>query len=529
MADKNIDIDISADSSGYRRGADEAKKITRDLNVEFDKSNKVLSTIGSVAMRMGGVVASAASIAGAGLIAAGGSALLLAKNAATTADEMAILSKRTGMAAEDLGAWRLATAQSGTSLDGLADGLKDLSRYMAEHEDNLRRLGITANTSEGALIQLAGVLSSMRDDDSRRLALANKVLGDSYQKLMPLFAEGEDGLRQLVERGRELNPVTNELAREASLFSGQLEELKLSASGLGASVATRLLPHLNDIVAKMREAARESGILKAVWEGMKGTFQHAFGLDDMSKARQRLQAIKVELIQIHEFLNSGKATATHTRALIPRLKELGIEKANLLQLLDPTPPETIRPPAPSADVLDSILKPSGRGASRTSRSGGSSSEGANPYLEEMRDLAELIKEVGKLTEGEKSHIQVLQDKVNAYSSLDPAVKSYLQTTIDQASQMEQLKLFEGESKKLLQENENLNVGLLESDRERVQAQLKLEHERSLSRIRELQLESEQVQALIEQETKNYELRMKKAQTSTEKTSDVVKSKAWSGT
>lgn len=516
MADKDINVDITADPSGYRRGADEAKKITRDLTKEFSASNNVLSNLG-------GIAATAGKLAAAGLGVAALGALAVTKNAITAADEMENLRKKTGLSVEQLGAWKLATAQSDTSLEGLAGGLKNVAKYMVEHNDNLAKLGITGKTSEEVLVQLAGVLSSMSDDDPRKMALANEILGRSYQDLMPLLAEGEEGLRKLLERGREMNPITSELAAQSNLFNSQLTELKLSATGLGTSLASTLLPHLNDILASMRAAARESGLLSAVWAGMKGLAAHAFGIDDISKARDRLEEVKRELTEINVFLSGDMATAAHTQALIPRLKALGIEKADLESRLNPTlPVATVKPP--SDEVLAGILKP---GRKTSTKKTSSSGVGDSTYLDEIRDIAQLIKEVSELTAGEKSHLQVLQDKVNAYSHLDPAVKTYLQTTIDQANQVERAKAFEDASRKLLEENQNLNVGLIQSDQERVLAQMALEHQRSLDRISGMKLESDQVQALIEQETQNYELRMKKAQQSvqqgTEKTSDLVKS------
>ena len=517
LTDKDVNIDITADPSGYRRGADEAKKITRDLTQEISSSNAVLSRLGGIAATAG-----AATAAAMGVVALG--ALGAARNVITTADAMETLSKKTGLSAEQLGAWELATTQSDTKLDGLAKGLKNVSKYMVEHNDNLEKLGITGKTSEDVLIQLAGVLSRMSDDDQRKMALANEVLKGSYQDLMPLLAEGEEGLRKLLERGRELNPITSDLAKQSNLFNSQLAELRLSASGLGASLATTLLPHLNDILASMRAAARESGLLSAVWAGMKGLAAHAFGIDDISKARDRLEEVKRELTEINVFLSGDMATAAHTQALIPRLKALGIEKAGLESRLNPAPSANIPKAPPSDAVLESILKP---GRKTSTKKTSSSSVGDSVYLDEIRDIAQLIKEVSELTEGEKSHLQVLQDKVDAYSHLDPAVKTYLQTTIDQANQVERAKAFEDSSRKLLEENQSLNVGLIQSDKERVLAQLALEHQRSLDRISGMKLESDQVQALIDQETQNYELRMKKAQQSvqqgTEKTSDLVKS------
>ncbi|SCX40464.1 hypothetical protein [Nitrosospira sp. Nsp1] len=546
MSDKkNIDVDITADTSGYRKSADEAKKITQDLQNDFDKAAKEINSkrlapelstvakeadqagtaVSTMSSRMaiaGRLAATAATVVGSGFVVAGAGALMLAKNVATTADEMAVLSKKTGLSAEDLGAWRLATAQSSTNLEGLAGGLKNIAKYMVEHEDNLRKLGITAKTSEGVLIQLAGVLSSMPDDDPRKMALANEILGKSYQGMMPLLAEGEDNLRKLLERGRELNPVTNEMAKEANYFSGQLAELNLVSSGLGASLASKLLPHLNDILSSMRASARESGILSAIWAGMSGLAAHAFGTDDISKARDRLKEVKSELLQINAFLSGDNATAAHTRALIPRLKELGIEKADLERRLNPVAPETTRRAAPSDGVLKTILNPDRSTRAATGGRSAGKSAGDSAYLDEIKDMAELIKEVSKLTEGEKSHIQVLQDKVNAYSSLDPAVKKYLQDTIDQATQTERLKVFEDASKKLLEENKNLNVGLIESDRERVIAQLELEHQRSTERINGLKIESQQVKALIDQETANYQLRIKETEQELNKTDKLSK-------
>lgn len=513
MSNKNIDIDIDADPSGYRRGADEAKKITRDLTQEFSTANKTLSALSGIAATVGKGLAIGAAVGGAAAIG-------MTKNIISTADAMNDLSKKTGLSVTDLGAWKLATVQSGTNLEGLADGLKHVAKYMVEHDDNLKKIGITSKTSEGVLVQLAGVLSRMDDNDPRKMALANEVLGKSYQGLMPLLSEGEEGLRKLLERGRELNPVTKQLAAESDLFNDQLEELKLSAGGLGSSLATTLLPHLNDILASMRAAARESGLLSAVWAGMVGLTKHALGLDDVSQARDRLAEVKQELIEINNFLSGDKASALHTQAMIPRLKALGIEKAQLEALLNPAAAETATRNAPSDAVLKDILNPD---KSRRKTSTGKAAKVDNSYLEEIKGLSDLMQEIGKLSVAEKSHIQVLQDKLTVYKDLDPAVKEYLQISIDQASQTERLKLFETESKKLLAENQNLNVGLIESDRERVVAQLELEHQRSIERINGLKLESDQVQALIEQETKNYELRMKQAQQGTEKTSDLVKS------
>ncbi len=182
-------------------------------------------------------------------------------------------------------------------------------------------------------------------------------------------------------------------------------------------------------------------------------------------------------------------------------------------------------------------------------------QGPHLYAQEMRDLAALMQDIDKLDESEKTHIQVLQDKLDAYGRIDPAVKQYLQGLLEQAKAAEQAAnwdrvmaesidrqietdnaieavdkaaaeardaTYSDLSKRLQEENENLNVGLIASDRQRAKAQIDLEHQRALDRINGLMLESDQAQELIEQETKNYELRVKQVDASLSKTKDVAR-------
>jgi hypothetical protein len=61
--------------------------------------------------------------------------------------------------------------------------------------------------------------------------------------------------------------------------------------------------------------------------------------------------------------------------------------------------------------------------------------------------------------------------------------------------------------RLIDENENLNVSILSSDKERAEAQLALEHQRNIERINLMMVSADEAEALIAQETSNYQLRM----------------------
>lgn len=152
---------------------------------------------------------------------------------------------------------------------------------------------------------------------------------------------------------------------------------------------------------------------------------------------------------------------------------------------------------------------------------------------------------------EKSNVEVLQAKLDLMQELPAATREAAQAEIELAKaaslynsmqeaqniginneieRMNELydaekeasdereKLFADTAEQLKRENEDLNVGLITSDKARAKAQIDLEHQRSLDRINAMMLEGEEAQQLIDQETKNYELRQKQI----EKTNNIAK-------
>ncbi len=212
--------------------------------VAFDS---VKSSIGSLTSQFGALT---------GILSAG-AFVAFTKRIIDQADSMNDLSKRTGIAVEQIGAWKLATEQSGTSMEALTLALGKGSKYLVEHGDNLKKLGINAKTSEELILQLSGIISKMPSDDPRRTALAMQVLGKSVGELIPLLSEGEAGLRKMLDRGRELNPVTKEMAENADKFNDSLAELKLISNGLFVNLVGKILPSLNTYLKQLQAVVDE--------------------------------------------------------------------------------------------------------------------------------------------------------------------------------------------------------------------------------------------------------------------------------
>lgn len=191
-----------------------------------------------------------------------GAFLAFTKRIIDQADGMNDLSKRTGIAVEQIGAWRLATEQSGTSMEALTSALGKGSKYLVQHGDDLQKIGINAKNSEDLILQLSGIISKMPSDDPRRTALAMQVLGKSAGELIPLLSEGEDGLRQMLARGRELNPVTADLAKNADEFNDSLAELKIVSGGLFVNLVANVLPSFNTYLKQLQAVVNDGDWLE---------------------------------------------------------------------------------------------------------------------------------------------------------------------------------------------------------------------------------------------------------------------------
>jgi len=122
----------------------------------------------------------------------------------------------------------------------------------------------------------------------------------------------------------------------------------------------------------------------------------------------------------------------------------------------------------------------------------------------------------------------LQDQLDAYTALDAGVKTYLQGIIDQTkasedfaielertnSMMEltlqyeqaaaaQSKTISDAYDAILQETEDMNIALIKDDKERAEAQLKVEHDRRVSRISIMEGEQDDIDLLLQAEEDRY--------------------------
>lgn len=275
-----------------------------------------------------------------------GAFLAFTKNVIDQADSMNDLSQRTGIAVDRLGAWRLATEQSGTSMEALTSALGRGSKYLVQHGEDLKKIGINAKTSEELILQLSGVISNMSSDDPRRTALAMQVLGKGAGELIPLLNGGEEALRKQLEAGEKWNKMTPEMAKNADIFNDKLAEFKFRTSNIGISIVKDMLPPMTRIIEIIERATEKTSTftekLKAMGLFMGPSFaipalREAFtdtpeqkGIAQSGKIRKAIPKVFDDK-SLNDFLKSDSSSAPKKDAIAERIKSLGVENTLLAQ------------------------------------------------------------------------------------------------------------------------------------------------------------------------------------------------------
>ena len=224
---------------------DQTRQAFASAKSNLEQLTTAARTVNSLFAAMG------AALSAGALIAAG-------KHALETADNLAKLSQKTGISVESLSLLRPIAEQSGTSLEGLATGIKKLSTAMIEaaggskeQVDAFARLGVSVKDASGQLRPTEAVLLDLADafaampDGAQKSALAVKLFGKSGVDLIPFLNQGKAGIEELKQKFKELGlEISGDTARAAEKFNDTLNTVKQALSGIAMKVAEAALPAL---------------------------------------------------------------------------------------------------------------------------------------------------------------------------------------------------------------------------------------------------------------------------------------------
>ena len=226
----DVEIRLRADIARLRQDLQEARReVTGALNSMSAAAEAFKGVLGGIA---------------AGLSV--GAFASFIKNSIDAADALNDMSVRTKVAIEDLAGLAYAAKLGDTSLEGVASSITKLGQNIGKDGAKFRALGITATEPLEAFKQLADVFKNIQDPQTRA-AFGAEALGKSWQEAAVLLDGGSDGISKLIDRGKELSGITEQVAADAGAFNDKLDELGFAAQGVGTRIAAGLLPTLQKI------------------------------------------------------------------------------------------------------------------------------------------------------------------------------------------------------------------------------------------------------------------------------------------
>jgi hypothetical protein len=179
------------------------------------------------------------------------------KEMINTADETREASIALGLSAQQLQQLEFAASTAGLEVGELHASLARLNRVAAEsaagkgQSGAFKKLGIDLKNADGTLktsgelFEAAGVAIGEIENPTERAGVASEIFGKSYAKLLPLFAEGQEGIDKLKKEAEDLGLVFDEAFMEnADAFNDNLKSLHGGLRGLAIEAIGPLLPDL---------------------------------------------------------------------------------------------------------------------------------------------------------------------------------------------------------------------------------------------------------------------------------------------
>ncbi len=204
-------------------------------------------------------------------VAAIGAAAASVKAFADMGDEVQKMALRTGFSTEALSELRHAAEISGANLGTLEKGVKRMSGTILDAQDGLetyvrsfRHIGIEVQELDGLnpeeqFLRIAEAIAEV-EDPTKRAAIAQDIFGRAGTELLPLFAAGKEGLKDLREEAHKLGIVFDqEAADSAAEFKDSLTRLDGAVNGLKFTLAKELMPAMDAGIPLMTEWARALG------------------------------------------------------------------------------------------------------------------------------------------------------------------------------------------------------------------------------------------------------------------------------
>lgn len=205
----------------------------------------------------------AATIAGGAIVGMGVASL---KTFSDAGDEVHKMALRTGFSTEALSELRVAAELSGTNLKALETGFRRMQMSIVDAgegvvlaEDAFKKLGVEFDDVAGKSPEeqfkiLTNALAELETQEDK-VSVAMDIFGRAGTAMLPMLADGEEGLEAMRQKAHDLGVVFDqEAANKAARLSDAMGTMKGSMSGVMMVVAEQLAPVVSDLAEKIEVA-----------------------------------------------------------------------------------------------------------------------------------------------------------------------------------------------------------------------------------------------------------------------------------
>lgn len=198
------------------------------INKDFRNVGRPFADVG----RAGAVFARNMTLIGAAIGGTVAGVLAFTRAGTEAVDQAGKMAQQLGLSVDAFGRPDFAAKQSGATVGELRTGLQGLNRRIGEAvggndkaAELFERLGVSITDAAGAIRPLEEIVADVADgfaalpDGAQKSALALQLLGETGARLLPLFNQGSEGLRQLGPRPNDLassSPNSNSRSQKPS-------------------------------------------------------------------------------------------------------------------------------------------------------------------------------------------------------------------------------------------------------------------------------------------------------------------------
>lgn len=296
----------------------------------------VQKNLKGIAKKLGGVQARIAGVVGV----AGFGALV--KSSIDLADRTGKVSEKLGVTTDALSRLQFAVSQTSevtegqfnTALQRMVRRLEDASNKGGPLVEQLGSIGLNvenlaAMKPDEAFLNIADAMERT-EDQGLKVKTAFALFDTEGVNLVNTLQKGREELSGLGDEAESLGIViSDKAAKQAALFNDNMDVLKKSASGLGVSLASDLLPSMINVTEAMREGAKEGGLFDAVLAGLNATIAQLINDSEIDEINNQIEIAEKQLLSTRERIEA----ATGGRGILAQGLE-GSDPEKLISLVN---------------------------------------------------------------------------------------------------------------------------------------------------------------------------------------------------